>query len=215
MLIWDENQILELITDAFAAECDVLDLEQAVYGLDARDELALHPVIAAGLDSPDAFRAHREQRYPSDRHRKKRLSSGERCDIVLTPRDADLAAPEAEQTLFDDPDACALSDAYWLEVKVAHQFQEGRPRRDYGSRLLQPARKDVIKLAKEPGIASAGVLLVLFSADEATAAHDLDRVEQSLADRSMPLRSSVRSQIPMTERQGHGLCALRLLPVIA
>ena len=215
MLIWEEHHILELIAEAFAAECAALDLEQAVYGLDARDELALHPLIAGGLGARAAYRVHREQRYPSDRHRKKRLSSGERCDIVLTPSDSDLAAPEAEQTLFEDPDACALSDAFWLEVKVAHQFQDGRPRRDYGSRLLQPARKDVLKLAKEPGIASAGVLLVLFSADDATATHDLDRVEQSLADRALPLRSSVRAVLPMTERQGHSVCALRLLPVIA
>ena len=87
---------------------------------------------------------------------------GERCDLVLTPEGRHLAKPEAEETLFEDPEEVPLDDALWLEVKVVAQFQLEGANGNYSSQLLSTVREDVAKLSKDRGILHAGLLIVLF-----------------------------------------------------
>src|SRR5205807_1092572 len=98
-----------------------LRLEQAVYGLDARDERALQSLLAARLAS--TYEVAREVHYPSTRERKR--THRQRCDLVLAPKGKPLKLDTAPPTLFDPPEMCEPTDALWLEVKIAYQFREG------------------------------------------------------------------------------------------
>src|SRR5262245_61923754 len=121
------SDIADAIEAGLRRACAKCDAEQAVYGLDCLDEVAIHPAIEHSLKNA-GFGVHREQRYPADR-RKRSRSEGERCDFVLTPDGRPLAQPDAAGTLFDPSDALDLSDAFWLEVKVVNQFTSEGPNR--------------------------------------------------------------------------------------
>ena len=80
-LRWDFSTIADQISDVIQrAEAD-LRLEQAVYGLDTRDERELQELLATGLAKHHAVA--REVHYPSSAGRK--LTHRQRCDLVLTP----------------------------------------------------------------------------------------------------------------------------------
>src|SRR5438105_3089932 len=102
------------------AEAD-LRLEQAVYGLDARDERDLQELLATGLTKHHSVA--REVHYPSSVGR--RLTHRQRCDLVLTPLNRPLRLDSCPPTLFDAPNLCTADEALWLEVKIAYQFREG------------------------------------------------------------------------------------------
>lgn len=187
-----------------------LEREQAVYGLDALDELALHPVLA------EVFRrsghgVYREVRYPSDR--KARESEGERCDFVLTPNGRELAQPGAPGSLFDPADAVELCDAFWLEVKVVSQFTVGGANPYYSSQLLATVRQDVTKLSKDPGILQAGLLIVLFAEDERVAEHDLGAWLDQCLKRGLPIGAPARRTLCINDRLGNRCCAIAVYPV--
>lgn len=202
------------IADAVAAELERLDqslrAEHAVYGLDARSEGVLHAVLADGLRAA-GFGVFPEQRYPGQRRR--RRSEGERCDLVITPEHRPLRQPDQLDTLFDSPDAVDLDEAYWLEVKVVHQFTPDGPNSSYSSELLSTVRRDVRKLSSEPGILRAGLLIVLFVADPRVAEHDLHMWEQRCIERSYPIEPPIRRDVPIIDRHGNDTCALALYPV--
>src|SRR5215510_1189378 len=118
-LRWDFSTLADQLEAAVSnAESD-LRLEQAVYGMDARDELAIQTLLADGL------RAHhevaREVHYPSSSGNK--LTHRQRCDLVLTPRGRPLQLDSVEASLFDAPNLCKPDEALWLEVKAAYQFR--------------------------------------------------------------------------------------------
>ena len=169
--MWSIADIADAGESALGDEAKRLDDEQAVSGLDALDELGLHPILAAGL-ARAGYGVHPEQHYPSTISRRGD-SEGERCDLVLTPGGRDLDDPSVEPTLFDDPDAVGLQDAFWLEVKVVGQFIPEGPNANYSSQLLSAAREDVRKLSRDQGIVHSGLLIVLFAEDEQIARHDL------------------------------------------
>jgi hypothetical protein len=185
--------------------------ECAVYGMDALDELALHPCIADAL-ARAGYGVHREQRYPADRSRVK-VSEGERCDFVLTPDGRPLRQPEQAATLFDSPDAVDLDDAFWLEVKTVSQFTTEGPNRSYGSQLLSTVRSDVTKLCKDSGILHAGLLIVLFVANDHVADHDLGVWQDRCLKRGLPIAAPSIRQFPIADRIGNELCAIALYPV--
>src|SRR5436305_545559 len=81
-----------------AAEAD-LRLEQAVYGLDARDEKQLQTLLADGLRGH--YEVAREVHYPSSSGRK--LTHRQRCDLVLSPRGRPLKLDVEPPSLFDAP----------------------------------------------------------------------------------------------------------------
>src|SRR5436190_23493246 len=123
--MWDFATLADRFAEVIAkAEAD-LRLEQAVYGLDAREELAIQSMLADGLKSH--YDVAREVHYPSSAGRK--LTHRQRCDLVLSPKGRPLRLDSTPPTLFDSPDQCEPADALWLEVKVAYQFREGGARR--------------------------------------------------------------------------------------
>lgn len=124
--------------------------EQAVYGLDALQELELHAIIADGLARTSGFGVLREQTYPHEWTRKRATLDAlpirrdrMRADIVLTDRPGqhldDAVATEKQRraerkqiegTLFavlapaeppPAPDMIQPEDALWVEIKVIAQ----------------------------------------------------------------------------------------------
>jgi hypothetical protein len=190
---------------------EALDHEQAVRGIDALEEVALHPVLAEAFAAA-GFGVHREQRYPDDR-RRRRESEGERCDFVLTPDARPLRASEARSTLFDSADAVEPEDALWLEVKVVAQNGEEGANARYASELLSTVRRDVTKLSKDRGILHAMLLIVLFVADERVAEHDLGIWQDRCLRRSLPIGAPSRRAFEITDRIGNRACAIAVYPV--
>lgn len=188
-----------------------LDQEQAVYGLDALDEIALHPAIEQALQT-GGFGVHREQRYPDDRL-KRQVSHGERCDFVLTADNRALVKEHSRGTLFDDPDALPLDEAFWLEAKIVSQFTSEGPNRNYSAQLLSAVREDVSKLAKDPGILQAGLLVVMFVRENAVAEHDLNIWQDRCLQRGLPLGAPARRSFAITDRIGNACCAIVVYPV--
>ena len=136
------------------AEAD-LRLEQAVYGLDAKDELQLQEMLTAGLG---VHYSVAQVHYPSSAGNK--LTHRRRCDIVLTPPSRPLRLDSALPTLFDPPDLCSGDEALWLEVKIAYQFREGGIRHGgYGAQWRNAVVDDLRKMEEESMIKEAGLLL--------------------------------------------------------
>lgn len=148
--MWRADDIVEIIAGAIEEADRALREEQAVYGLDAMEEVELHPIIAGGFIAA-GMGVLREQGYPTQWKRKRRSKDEmplprdrERCDLVITPspgqtlldpfameKAASRARKEAAGTLFEpvveaapEPSACGIApdDAYWLELKVVAQF---------------------------------------------------------------------------------------------
>src|SRR4051812_24563351 len=79
--MWDYSTVTDRVGQAIQIAEDELRLEQAVYGLDARDERELQSLLANRL-SP-YYQVAREVHYPSSKGSKR--SHRQRCDLVLTP----------------------------------------------------------------------------------------------------------------------------------
>ncbi len=203
--------IVDAVEAALRAEAARLDREQAVQGLDSLDELKLHPVVSGALRET-GFGVAPEQRYPQ-RQTRRRASEGERCDLVLTPDGRPLAVYKREPTLFEPPDAVPSTEAFWLEIKVVNQFTAEGANRSYSSDLLSGVRADVAKLSRDPGIARAGLLLVLFCRDETVARHDLSLWLERCLDLGLPVGSPAVAAFGITDRLGNGCCAVALFPI--
>jgi hypothetical protein len=210
-MAWIAGEIVEAVKQRLRAEARADDEAQAVYSIDAKDELQLHPLIQQGLREA-GFGVYPEQRYPSDRT-VRRKSEGRRCDLVLTPDRRALMEPDVETTLFEPADAVVLEAAFWLEVKTVAQFTTEGPFPRYSSELLAPVSHDVKKMARDPLIYHAGLLLVLFTADEPTARHDLAAWEQRVLQRGYPVASPTVRGFALNDRHGNGWCAVGLFPV--
>ncbi len=188
------------------------DAEQAVYGLDALDELALHPLIAAAL-AQVGYGAHAEQRYPGAWNRR-RKSEGERCDLVVTPDARPLRDPELAGTLFATAvDAVDADEALWLEIKTVAQFEQAGPFKRYASELLSTVSADLAKLARDEVIRHAALLIVLFTADDATAEHDLTAWHHRCLDRGHSVHTPAKRTFPITDRVGNAACTVAVFPV--
>ena len=216
--MWRPDDIARATADALRAEARRWDDEQSPYGLDALDEVSLHPVLARGL-ADAGFTPLAEQRYPSHRARRRR-HEGERCDLVLVPDGADhLRDPLAADTLFGERGADP-ADAAWIEVKTAHQFAvigdaAAGPNPAYSSQLLSAATADLRKLAHDPLIRFGGLLLLQFTLDESTARHDLAAWLNRCLDHDLPISSPASERFAVTDRVGNGLCTITLVPIRA
>lgn len=209
---WDVVDIVETVTEGLRNEAAARDREQAVYSIDALDELGLHPLIHQPLQAA-GYGIWPEQRYPADRSRRRRKSDAKRCDLVLSPDDLPLVDPEAEQTLFAPPESVPLEGAFWLEIKTVAQFTTEGPFPHYSKELLQPVTRDIRKLAQDPFIRHAGLLLVLFTADEATADHDLGAWEQRAIAKGYPVGPPIIRRFPLTDRLGNATATVALATV--
>ncbi len=203
--------IIDAVEGALRAEAERLDLEQAVRGIDGLDELTLHPILGRALREA-GFGVAAEQRYPA-RQRRRRASEGERCDLVLTPEGRALAVYKREPTLFEPADAVPSTEAFWLEVKVVNQFTAEGPNGSYSSDLLSGVRADVTKLSGDPGIARAGLLLVLFCSDATVARHDLALWLERCVELGLPVGSPAVASFGIADRLGNGCCAIAVYPI--
>jgi hypothetical protein len=213
---WDFSTLADQLAHAAQTAEDELRLEQAVYGLDARDERALQGLFAERL--LPHYEVAREVHYPSSRGRK--LTHRARCDLVLSPKGKPLrldSAPDPEPTLFDPPPVprCDPGEALWLEFKIAYQFREGGARHSgYGSQWRQAVVNDLKKMEADPLIREAGLVLVVFNESRQILDKDLELFEDVLAIKEVLAGFRQVRSIPIIERIGHHLCTVAVWPTL-
>ncbi len=202
---WSTADIADAVADGLCRRAAQDELEQAVYGFDALDELGLHPLIQQALRDA-GYGVWPEQRYPDDQLRPRR-SEGKRCDLVLTRDDLPLRDPLIRGTLFDQQPATDPQDAYWLEIKTVAQFETGGPFARYSAELLAPVAQDVRKIWSDSVIRHGGLLLVLFTQNREWAEHDLAVWHDRCLQRGLPAAPAVVRGLPITDRIGNAWCA--------
>lgn len=233
--MWDWYDIARHVRDGLAAHEAQCAREQAVYGLDARAELSLHPLIADAL-TVSGLGVERKVPYPGEVAARRKLNNRNRCDIVLKPspaaklRDpvrvlkakdlrigtlfeqAEETAPTAQEaaTEIDPAQAC------WLEVKVVGQFTftHGVPgaNRTYAGELTTSCRTDLAKLAADPLIGKGALLLVMFTDEFETARHDLLIALHRALDKGVAFRSPILEHFAMLDRIGNRCCTIAITP---
>jgi hypothetical protein len=210
-LKWDFSSVADHLGRAVREAEDELRLEQAVYGLDARDERSLQALLAERLRRD--YEVAREVHYPSTKGKK--LSHRTRCDLVLSPKDLPLRLDVGPPNLIDPPAQCEPCDALWLEVKIAYQFREGGVRHGgYGAQWRQEVVEDLRKMEADPLIHEAGLVLVVFNESQAILEKDLELFEDVLARKEVLAGFRQVRTIPITERIGHHLCTVAVWPTI-
>lgn len=213
--MWDMHDIADAAAEGLRARAAALDDEQSPYGLDAADELALHPHLQrAFLDA--GFGVLPEERYPASRARPRR-SEGDRCDIVLTTQPGEpLLDPLLAGTLFGHR-GLHPAEALWIEVKTVHQFglTSGVAGQNpaYSAEWLAAAASDVRKLAGEEAIAHAAVLIVAFTLDEPTIEHDVLAFAHRCLDKGFPIGAPVRRSFRIADRLGNSLASVVVVEV--
>jgi hypothetical protein len=233
--VWNADAIVEIVAAGLSRVASECDREQAVSGLDHLAEPALQPLVGRGLRDA-GFGVWPEERYPADRLHRRR-SRGRRCDLVLTPAGEplcpespeapggegpalrpDLPAEPGEEPVHgvSEPEASLHlhQDSFWLEIKTVAQFSSRGPARDYSARLLGDVAADVGKIASDPGIRHAGLLLILFTRDRETARHDLLAWQVRCLERDVPVFSPAVESFPLNDRLGNGHATVALFPVV-
>jgi len=209
--MWDFSTLADQLGHTIAQAESDLRLEQAVYGLDAKDELAIHALLAKGLGQH--YELAREVHYPSTFGRK--LSHRRRCDLVLTPKGRPLRLDTAPLTLFDPTDLAGPDEALWLEVKVAYQFREGGVRHGgYGAQWRTRVVEDLQKMEADPLIRSAGLVLIVFNESQQILDKDLELFENVLAMKEVLAGFRHVRSVPILDRIGHRLCSVALWPTV-
>ena len=198
------NQILT------QSEAD-LRLEQAVYGLDSKDEKDLQSLLSAGLKQ--FYSVAREVHYPSSVGNKRthRL----RCDLVLLEKGIEIKLDSHEPTLFDNPNAQPPTHGVWLEVKVARQFCEGGVRHlGYGSQWRDAVVEDIRKMSTEPKIKDAGLVLIVFTENDQVLGDDLQHFEDVLVRKEVLAGFRQVRSVKILDRIGHHFCSIAIWPTI-
>jgi len=209
--MWDFSTIADRISEVIANSEASLRIEQAVYGLDARDELTIHSMLAEGLQK--YYEIAREVHYPSSVGRK--LTHRQRCDLVLTPKGRPLRLDSVPPGLFDPPDQAKPDEALWLEVKVAYQFREGGERHvGYGAQWRTNIVDDLKKMEAEPLIREAGLMLIVFNESQDILQKDLELFEDVLAQKEVLAGFRQVRSTSILERMGHTVCTAALWPTI-
>jgi hypothetical protein len=208
---WDFFSLADQLGRAIERAEAELRLEQAVYGLDSRDEKAIQSLLADGL--AQQYEVAREVHYPSSVGRK--LTHRQRCDLVLTPKGRPLRLGRAPPTLFDPIDLCTAQEALWLEVKVAYQFREGAVRHGgYGAQWRNAVVEDLRKMEAEPLIREAGLVLVVFTESQEILEKDVELFEIVLAQKEVLAGFRQVRSVPVLERMGHRVCTVAVWPTI-
>jgi hypothetical protein len=209
---WRFDEVADAVGRVLArAEAD-LRLEQAVYGLDAMKETKLQALLAEGLIADGFCNVAREQYYPSELAQKR--PSRQRCDLVLTPPGRTLLVSDTVD-LFTPPDACPPTEALWLEVKCAYQFQEGgRAHGGYGDQWRNATVKDLSKMESEPQIREAGLMLIVFTAGREVLEKDLELFEDVLARKEVLAGFRQVRTVEILERNGHTAATVAVWPTV-
>ena len=212
-LKWDLHSLADQLGHLVAEAEGELRLEQAVYGLDTKDEREMQALLAARLVAD--FEVAREVHYPSTKGKK--LTHRTRCDLVLSPKGKVLRLDRSPPTLFDPPaeQLCEPGDALWLEVKVAYQFREGGVRHTgYGAQWRQKVIEDLRKMEADPLIREAGLVLVVFNESQAILDKDLSLFEDVLAQKEVLAGFRHVRSVPILDRIGHQLCSVAVWPTV-
>jgi hypothetical protein len=210
-LQWDFVEIAERLAGALAAVESELRLEQAVYGLDSRDERALQELLAQRL--AEHYEVAREIPYPSSVGKK--LTHRQRCDLVVTPKGRALKLDFSPESLFDPPNLAQPEEALWLEVKIAYQFREGGVRHSgYGGQWRNAVVEDLRKMEAEEKIREAGLVVIVFNESQAVLEKDLELFETILAQKEVLAGFRQVRTVPILERIGHRLCSVAVWPTI-
>ncbi|HEV8379497.1 MAG TPA: hypothetical protein VGP99_11655 [Tepidisphaeraceae bacterium] len=210
-MCYDLSTVADHLGEALTLAEHELQLEQAVYGLDARDELTLQDLLASHLRQH--YEVAREAHYPSSAGAKR--THRMRCDLVLSPKGCPLKLDFAPPTLFDNKQECPPSDALWLEVKAAYQFREGGIRHGgYGAQWRSAVVEDLRKMEAEALIREAALVLIVFNESPAILDKDLDLFETVLAQKEVLAGFRQVRSVPILERIGHRLCTIALWPTI-
>lgn len=210
--VWIWEDLADALAEGLRTASAEVELEQAVRGLDSRSELELHPVLHDALRAR-GYGVTPEVRFPREQL-KRRRSEGSRCDMVLTPGGQPLAESAAQLGLFAPRDTFPLEDAAWLEVKVVAQHHESGPHRAYAYALQHPVWKDVDKLASDPAIRNAAVLLVLFTEDPAVAEHDLGVWAARASLRGLDILPRIVRTVAIGDRLGNRALSIALFPLV-
>jgi hypothetical protein len=210
-LLWDLSGLADQMQSLLqTAEAD-LRLEQAVYGLDARDEVAMQSLLADGLRK--FYEVAREVHYPSSSGKK--LSHRQRCDLVLTPRGRPLKLDVAPPTLFDPVDPALPEEGLWLEVKAAYQFREGGVRHGgYGAQWRAGVIDDLKKMEAEAMIRHAALVLLVFNESAEILEKDLELFESVLVEKEVLAGFRQVRSVEILDRIGHRLCTVALWPTL-
>lgn len=208
---WSPPDIANAVAAGLARRAAQDDAEHAVYGFDALDELGLHPILHGAL-SDAGWGVWPEERYPGHWHKAKR-SEGLRCDVVLTPPGKALRDQQVAGTLFDDGSATDPQGAYWLEIKTVAQHQTDGPFKRYSAELLSPVAKDVQKIWSDGVIQHGGLLIVLFTEDQATAEHDLAVWHERCLRKGFPVGPPSVRGLQITDRIGNAWCTAAVFGV--
>lgn len=210
-LLWDFSTLADHVGAAIAEVEAELRLEQAVYGLDAKDEVGLHKLLGEKLTNH--YEIAREVHYPSSWGRK--LTHRQRCDLVLTPKGRPLKLDHTPPTLFDAPNQATAGDALWLEVKVAYQFGEGGVRNmRYGQQWRAGIIEDLRKMEADELIREAGLILIVFNESPAVLDKDLQLFEDVLAQKKVLAGFRHVRSVEILERIGHRLCTAAVWPTL-
>jgi hypothetical protein len=209
--MWDFSTLADRFAQVIAQAEAELRLEQAVYGLDAREELAIQAMLAEGLKQH--YEVAREVHYPSSAGKK--LTHRQRCDLVLTPKGRPLRLDSAPPNLFDPVDLASPAEALWLEVKVAYQFREGGARHGgYGAQWQTNVVEDLRKMESEPLIRDAGLAMIIFNESREILDKDLEIFENVLALKEVLAGFRQVRSIPILDRIGHHVCTAALWPTV-
>ena len=211
MLNYDLSTLADQLEQVIASAETASRLEQAVYGLDSRDELTLHTMLGDGLRA--FHEVAREVHYPSTVGKK--MTHRQRCDLVLTSIGRPLRLDTRPVSLFDAPNQTSPADALWLEVKIASQFREGGVRHGgYGTQWRQAVVADLRKMEAEPLIHEAALLLVVFNESAEILHKDFDLFESVLVQKEVLAGFRHVRCVPILDRIGHQLCSVALWPTI-
>ena len=209
--MWDFCTLADHLAGTIQRVESDLRLEQAVYGLDTKDELTLQSLLAQGLAAH--YEVSREVHYPSSRGNK--LTHRQRCDLVLSPKGRPLKLDSKPDTLFDPPNQCPPDAALWLEVKAAYQFREGNIRHTgYGTQWRDRVVSDLRKMEAEAPIREAGLVLIVFNESTEVLDKDLELFELVLARKEVLAGFRQVRTVPIWDRIGHSVCTVALWPTI-
>jgi hypothetical protein len=210
-MMYDLSTVADHVGQVLSTAEAELRLEQAVYGLDTRDEKQLQAMLAQGLTR--WYGVTREVHYPSTAGNK--LTHRQRCDLVLCPRGRQLRLDRSPPTLFDPPDLCEPQQALWIEVKIAYQFREGGAHHGgYGPQWRQAVVSDLRKMENEPRISEAALLLIVFNESSEVLDKDLDLFEGVLVQKEVLAGFRQVRSVPILDRIGHRICTAAMWPTI-
>jgi len=210
-MLWDLSTIADHLAELISRTESAIRLEQAVYGLDSKDEKAIQSILADGL--AQWHEVAREVHYPSTHGTK--LAARQRCDLVLSPKGRPLVIDSRPLSLFDPPNPCPPQEGLWLEVKIAYQFRKPEVRHGgYGAQWREAVVNDLKKMEIEPKIREAALVLVVFNESESILQKDLELFELVLIQKEVLAGFRHVRSVPIVERMGHRLCSVVVWPTV-